>query len=159
MDDRLKEQYENLMAMAEDARKKCLDSGGHIVPLLKNKRGRTVPNPYLDEYHKLIKQARGLARELGIVEGAEGETSDTLYDATKRGGRAERLATLALILADSIDRCKGHGMAALAREYRETILEEESLGAQDDADDPIARMVAAHRQAGSDNERLSLVQP
>lgn len=55
---------------------------------------------------------------------------------TAGGSRLEKLQALALVLASKIDaNDEGHSMAQLARQYRETIQEIESLSDGADEDD------------------------
>lgn len=82
----------------------------------------------------------------------------SLKAATRGGDRREELETLAYKLALAIDECTGHGMAALCREYRETVKELSELSMGDASDDPIARIVEAHGQPRADVFKLSAVQ-
>ena len=54
--------------------------------------------------------------------------AESMRGVTKRGRRIEMLRNLALVLADAIDEADGqHSIAQLARQYRETIAEIESI--------------------------------
>lgn len=158
MGDELRAEYEAILAMAEDARKRCFDSKGHIAPLIKGEERKdgtrpTIKNPYLAEYHRLMNQARHMARDLGITEPEE--TNGELVDATESGDRVGQLKALLKKLAIEIEACDGHGMAALSGVYLETqrALEEAM------ADEPSAGVVDAivARKANPNQKRFSVV--
>lgn len=74
----------------------------------------------------------------------------SLRSATRNGDEREQLETLAYKLARAIDENKGHGMASLAREYRETVRAIADLGGEEVVDDPIGRIVSSHGPSGAD---------
>jgi hypothetical protein len=66
-------------------------------------------------------------------------------------GRLEQLTTLRDILAASIDNCdSSRDLAALSRQYRETIREIESIESGEDDGDEIASIILRHRKSDSD---------
>lgn len=152
---KLEAKYKQLLTMASKARKHCFNRDGNLVAFLKGGHGGPVPNPYLAEYHRCIAQAAQLARDLGLTEPVDEVARVEMARATERGDRADELRALAGVLAQAIDECKGHGMAALAREYRETIRELGEIEEPDTENDPIARMVDAHREARADILKLA----
>lgn len=80
-----------------------------------------------------------------------------LSDATATGDLANELRALAESLAEKIDACKGHGIAGMSEQYRETVLALHALEEPDTSEDPIARMVDAHRKKRADNPSLRAV--
>lgn len=68
---------------------------------------------------------------------------------TENGNRLEQLKTLALVIAESIDKGdETHSMAQLARQYRETIREIAELEAENDGDDIISKLISEGEIAG-----------
>ena len=68
---------------------------------------------------------------------------ERMTSVTCDGTRLEQLRTLALVLAEHIDRGdESHSMAQLARQYRETIREIAELEGDDDDGDAIAQLIA-----------------
>ena len=66
-------------------------------------------------------------------------------------GRLEQLTTLRDILAVSIDECESsRDLAALSRQYRETIREIESIESGEDDGDEIASIILRHRKPNTD---------
>ncbi len=95
---------------------------------------------------------------MGQTRKAEAKPASTrLTDATSTGDLASELRALAEALAEKIDACKGHGMAGMSEQYRETVLALHALEEPDMADDPIARMVDAHRKKRADAPNLRAV--
>ena len=66
-------------------------------------------------------------------------------------GRLEQLTMLRDILATSIDECESsRDLAALARQYRETIREIETIESGEDDGDEIASIILRHRKPSTD---------
>ena len=75
----------------------------------------------------------------------------SLSRVTEGGDRLEQLKQLSRILADSIDMCDSmRDMAALSRQYRETIREIDMLENGEDANDEIASIILRHREPVAD---------
>jgi len=69
---------------------------------------------------------------------------ERMTSVTCDGTRLEQLRTLALVIAEHIDRGdESHSMAQLARQYRETIREIAELEGDDDDGDAIAQLIAS----------------
>ena len=90
---------------------------------------------------------RSLARELGITDGSD---DGPLSVATGENDVLGALDALSMVLAEAIDRNKGHGLASLSREYRETVMAADEIRKSKPDDDAIGRLVAegaarAHR--------------
>lgn len=76
----------------------------------------------------------------------------SLSRVTEGGDRLEQLKQLSRILADSIDMCDSmRDMAALSRQYRETIREIDMLENGEDANDEIASIILRHREPAADD--------
>lgn len=83
---------------------------------------------------------------------------ESMRAVTKRGKRLEMLRNLALVLADAIDLADGqHSMAQLARQYRETIAEIESLEGVADDDELAKALAGADGQPGAVRPRRAAV--
>ena len=63
--------------------------------------------------------------------------------------RLQKLKTLEALLQASMDECDSKSMAAIARQYRETIREIDELEGADAADDSITEILAARKAHGS----------
>lgn len=75
-----------------------------------------------------------------------------LKTATSGNDRLEMLKNLAAILASEIDECESaRDLAALARQYRETIREVDAIENGEDADDAIAAIILRNRESASDS--------
>lgn len=67
------------------------------------------------------------------------------------GDRLEQLKQLSKILANAIDTCESmRDMAALSRQYRETLREIDALENGEDANDEIASIILRHREPEAD---------
>lgn len=74
-----------------------------------------------------------------------------LKTATSGNDRLEMLHELARILAAEIDDCESsRDLAALSRQYRETIREIDAIENGEDADDAIAAIILRNRQSAPD---------
>lgn len=68
------------------------------------------------------------------------------------GTRLDQLKQLSRILANAIDICESmRDMAALSRQYRETLREIDALENGEDANDEIASIILRHREPETDN--------
>lgn len=75
-----------------------------------------------------------------------------LSTATSGNDRLEMLRELAAILATEIDSCESaRDLAALSRQYRETIREIDAIENGEDADDAIAALILRNRQSNPDS--------
>lgn len=156
-DEALRAQYDAILEMAEQARRRCVAPSGEIA-LYVNEPGpdgqrHRVRNPYLPEYHRLMNQARHMARDLGITEPVA-EPSELLR-ATEGGDRVQMLQALLRKLAVEIDNCEGHGMAALSREYLEAQKALEEAMADEPGSGGVDAIVA--RKANPNQKRFSIV--
>lgn len=67
------------------------------------------------------------------------------------GNRLDQLKQLSKVLAQSIDMCESmRDLAALSRQYRETIREIDALENGEDANDEIASIILRHREPETD---------
>lgn len=83
--------------------------------------------------------------------------AESMRAVTKRGRRIEMLRNLALVLADAIDEADGqHSMAQLARQYRETIAEIESIEGVG-GDDELAKALGLDGDANAVRPRRTAV--
>lgn len=74
-----------------------------------------------------------------------------MTDAATGENRLDQLKELALVLASAIDTCDSmRDLAALSRQYRETIREIDVLENGEDADDEIAAIILRHRESATD---------
>lgn len=74
-----------------------------------------------------------------------------MVDATKDFALLDGLKALAEHLADELDECGDQKLVAgLARQYRETMTQIDSLEGGADEDDQIAAIIVRNRQSGSD---------
>lgn len=74
-----------------------------------------------------------------------------LKTATSGKDRLEMLKTLAAILAADIDECESsRDLAALSRQYRETIREIDAIENGEDSNDEIAAIILRNRQSATD---------
>lgn len=74
-----------------------------------------------------------------------------LKAATSGNDRLEMLKNLAAILAAEIDSCESaRDLAALARQYRETIREVDAIENGEDSNDEIAAIILRNRQPAAD---------
>lgn len=64
--------------------------------------------------------------------------------------RLEKLKALEQTLLDMMETANSRSMAALARQYRETIYEIDLIEGGEDEDDEIATIILRHRQPGTD---------
>ena len=72
-----------------------------------------------------------------------------LYTVSRKGSRLEQLKKLRDTLARSIDNCESmRDMAALSRQYRETIREIEEIGGAQNSGDEIGEILAARQADG-----------
>ena len=70
-----------------------------------------------------------------------------LVDLVDGNDRLEQLKQLAKILAENIDMCDSmRDLAALSRQYRETLAEIDALENGEDSDDEIAALILRHRE-------------
>lgn len=146
--DSVREQYEAALMVEREARQHLYDKNGHLLPLIKGPDGEAIPNPYLSEWHRAVQTVRSLARELE-PEGGGGEGTP-LTIATGDGDVLGGLDALSMVLAEAIERNRGHGLAALSREYRETVMAAREIRDSIPTDDRMSRLVAegaarAHR--------------
>lgn len=82
---------------------------------------------------------------------------ESMRDATLRWRRLDALKNLALVLADAIDEADGqHSMAQLARQYRETIAEIESIEGVG-GDDELAKALGLDGDANAVRPRRAAV--
>lgn len=82
---------------------------------------------------------------------------ESMRDATLRWRRLDALKNLALVLADAIDDADGqHSMAQLARQYRETIAEIESIEGVG-GDDELAKALGLDGDANAVRPRRAAV--
>lgn len=142
----LQEQYDAALEVERKAREHLFTRGGELMVSVADPNGDPVPNPYLAEWHRAVQLVRGLAAELGITSDV---AAGPLVKATGREP-LEALDALSMVLAEAIDRNKGHGLAALSREYRETVMAADEIRKSKPEDDAIGRLVAegaarAHR--------------
>lgn len=74
----------------------------------------------------------------------------SLRDVSGDGERLEQLTALRDILAASIDNCESmRDLAALSRQYRETIREIDAIESGEDDGDEIAAIILRHRESGT----------
>ena len=72
-----------------------------------------------------------------------------LYTVSRKGSRLEQLKKLRDTLARSIDNCESmRDMAALSRQYRETIREIEEIGGAQNSGDEISEILAERQADG-----------
>lgn len=144
--DGVRAQYEAALEIERKAREHLFTKSGDLMVSVASPSGEPMPNPYLSEWHRAVQLVRALAAELGIT-----EESDVGPLAHATGGDPiEALDALLMVLAEAIDHNKGHGLAALSREYRETLSAVKELRDAQPGDDHIGRLVAegaarAHR--------------
>ena len=75
-----------------------------------------------------------------------------LRSVTSGNDRLEMLKSLASILASEIDGCgSARDLAALSRQYRETVREIDAIENGEDADDEIAAIILRNRQPAPDS--------
>ena len=73
----------------------------------------------------------------------------TLYEASKTGDRLGQLVELRGILAAAMDNCESmRDLAALARQYRETLKEIEELEGENGSADEIAQLLSERATEG-----------
>lgn len=150
MDDDLRTQLETAKRIAKAAESNLFTPDGKLKVVLKGPNGQPLTNPSLLEWHKAIEDIRRLSRDLGLVDTSSDGEPVPLIEATKDGDQMGALNALALTLAEQISVNKGHGLASLSKEYRETLAAIKELREAEPGDDSIGRLVAegaarAHR--------------
>lgn len=72
-----------------------------------------------------------------------------LLKASKKGQRLDQLIALRNTLAKAIDECESmRDLAALSRQYRETIYEIEEIEGMNDSDDELSRILSDRESDG-----------
>lgn len=147
MRENLEEQYYAAVEMESQLRSQIYNRDGKLVSVIKGPNGQPLPNPLISEWRSALNTVQNLARELGIIDESD---YGPLAVATDRNDLLGSLDALAMVLAESIDLNRGHGLAALSREYRETIMAADEVRKSKPQDDEIGRLVSegaarAHR--------------
>lgn len=147
MRDDLREQYYAAVELESQLRSQIYNRDGKLISVLKGPDGMPEPNPVIAEWYRALQLVRSLAREMGVMEESD---HGPLAVATGENDLLGALDALAMVLAESIDLNRGHGLAALSREYRETVMTADEIRKSKPEDDDIGRLIAegaarAHR--------------